>query len=129
MQFVDAVKTCVIQKYADFNGRASRSEFWWFYLANIVVCWVWSFVVGMFVGGVSSLTDTNLSFGTILAYLPSLALLVPGIAVCVRRLHDIGKSGWWYLVAFICCIGGLYLLYLCAQPSDGENEYGPVPVD
>lgn len=129
MDFVPAVKTCLMEKYADFNGRASRSEFWWFWLASFI----FNAVVGGVFSGIavaaSAAAGSDMSWITYLGNVVELAILVPSIAVTVRRLHDIGKSGWWCLIALVCCIGGLYLLYLCAQESDADNEYGPVPMD
>lgn len=129
MDFVPAVKTCLMEKYADFNGRASRSEFWWFLLASFI----FNAVVGGVFSGIavaaSAAAGSDMSWITYLGNVVELVILVPSIAVTVRRLHDIGKSGWWYLIAFVCCIGGIYLIYLCAQESDGDNEYGPVPMD
>ena len=101
---ISAVKTC-FQKYVDFSGRAARPEFWWFFLFQIVV---------MIVTGMVS----NILYG-----LAALALLLPGLAVGARRLHDIGKSGWWLLIGLIPLVG-LYLLYLLAQPTGPANEYG-----
>lgn len=98
------------------EGRASRSEFWWAVLANFLA----SFAVG-FVGGF--IGDDG-----VLGGLFSLAAIVPGVCVCVRRLHDVGKSGWLSLVGLIPLIGGLILLYFEVQPSDPQaNQYGPVP--
>lgn len=110
MNFVDAVKQC-FTKYVAFEGRASRSEYWWWALFIFVV----SIVLGMANAGM-------------LANLFSLGTLLPSLAVGVRRLHDIGKSGWWLLLCFIPLIGWLVLLYWAVQPSaGGDNAYGPVP--
>ncbi len=102
-----AVKTC-LNKYVDFSGRAARPEFWWFFLFQIIV---------MVITGMVS---------EILNGLAALALLLPGLAVGARRLHDIGKSAWLLLVGLIPFIGWLVLLYWCAQPSGASNEYGAV---
>lgn len=109
MTYLEAVKTC-LSKYADFKGRASRSEFWWFVLFQVVV----SFVLGL------------ISYS--LQGLAALALLLPGLAVGARRLHDIGKSGWLQLVGLIPLIGWLLLIYWFVQPTTpGSNEYGDGP--
>jgi uncharacterized membrane protein YhaH (DUF805 family) len=101
-----AVKTC-FNKYADFNGRAARPEFWWF-----VVFWIVVFAVTSIVSHY-------------LYALAVLALLVPMLAVGARRLHDTGKSGWFQLLGLIPLIGGLVVIYLMAQPSQpGANQYG-----
>ncbi|MDP3761704.1 MAG: DUF805 domain-containing protein [Ramlibacter sp.] len=101
-----AVKTC-FNKYADFSGRAARPEFWWFFLFQIVVL-----LVARIIGG------------DILYGLVALALLLPSLAVGARRLHDIGKSAWFLLLALIPLIGFLVLLYFFVQPSGPANEYG-----
>ena len=106
MNFTDAVATC-FKKYADFEGRASRTEFWWFVLFTIVVS---------IVGGAI--------FRNWVMSLINLALFVPSIAVGARRLHDIGKSGWLQLLWIIPLIGWAILIYWAAQPSGPDNEYG-----
>ena len=106
-----AVKTC-LTKYAEFNGRAARPEFWWFVLAQMVVGLILNMVLPL-VGG-----------------LFSLAMLVPSLAVGSRRLHDIGKTGWLQLLGFIPIIGWIILIYWAAQPGEtGTNKYGPPPTD
>lgn len=110
MNFVTAVKTVLTEKYATFTGRARRSEYWWFVLAN--------FLIGLIVGFIDI---------TILTGIVNLLLIVPSLAVGARRLHDIGKSGWWLLLALIPLVN-LYLIYLFVKDSQpGENEYGPNP--
>jgi uncharacterized membrane protein YhaH (DUF805 family) len=106
-EFIAAVKTC-FQKYVDFSGRAARPEFWWFFLFQIAVL----VVTGM-------LSST-------LNMLAGLAMLLPGLAVGARRLHDIGKSGWWLLIGLIPIVGFFVLLYFFVQPTGGANEYGGV---
>jgi uncharacterized membrane protein YhaH (DUF805 family) len=100
----------VLQNYATFNGRARRSEYWYFVLFNVII----SFVLG-FVGGMMG--------STILSSIYSLAVLIPGIAVGVRRMHDVGKSGWFVLIP----VYGLILA--CTDGEAGENMYGPNPKD
>ena len=95
----------VLQNYATFKGRASRSEYWYFVLFNVI----FSIVLG-FVSGIVDLP--------ILYTIYSLVLLIPSIAVSVRRMHDVGKSGWFVLIP----IYGLILA--CTQGVKGENEYG-----
>ncbi|RZK24070.1 MAG: DUF805 domain-containing protein [Hymenobacter sp.] len=105
--FLDAIKS----KYAQFSGRARRAEYWQFFLFNIIVSIVLNVLVrttgSMLIAGVSGLV--------------SLALLIPGIAVGVRRMHDVNKSGWFILVP-------IYNLILAVTPGTvGPNEYGPDP--
>ena len=114
MDFKTAVTTVLQKKYADFNGRASRSEFWWFTL--------FAFVVNML---------ANIIFGAIglgfLAMIVSLALLVPSIAVAVRRLHDRDMIGWWVLLGLVPVIN-IALLVICAlEGTTGPNKYGADP--
>jgi uncharacterized membrane protein YhaH (DUF805 family) len=129
MQFLEAIETCVVKKYCDFEGRASRSEFWWYTLGYVIVSYAWSFIMGLITGAsVMAGMDGNFQFSAIqlLSYIPTFALLLPTLGVGARRLHDIGKSGWWQLLYLICC-GGLVLLYFFVQDSEGDNQYGPRP--
>ena len=100
----------VLQNYATFKGRASRSEYWYFVLFNVI----FSIVLG-FVSGIVDLP--------ILYNIYSLALLIPSIAVAVRRMHDVGKSGWFVLIPIYD------LILACTQGVKGENEYGTEPND
>ena len=101
--------------YADFNGRARRKEYWMFTLVNIIVSFVLGFVCGLI----------HLPW---LAYIYAFGVMVPAIAVAARRLHDVGKSGWFMLISLIPVVGGLYLIYVLAQDGEpGNNAYGPNP--
>lgn len=116
--FVDAVKICLTEKYCDFNGRARRSEYWWFCLCNFVL----SYVVNL-IGGLISPT-----VGMVLTCIVTLGLLLPGLGVCVRRLHDIGKSGWLVLLSLIPLVGAIILIvWFCKDSDRGSNAYGPSP--
>ena len=105
MNFTQAVTTC-LTKYVTFSGRASRPEFWWFFLFQLVVSLVLSMV-----------SET-------LSGLAALLLLLPSLAVGARRLHDIGRTGWWQLLLFTG-IGFFLLLFWWVQPS-GDSERFPV---
>ena len=110
-----AVRAC-IHKYATFDGRAARSEFWWFTLAVVIGNVIFSIIAGITGLGLISLVY-------------SLAILLPSIAVGVRRLHDLDKTGWLYLVVLVPLLGALYLIYLFIQEgTKGENKYGPDPL-
>lgn len=110
MDFMTAVKTC-FSKYVTFEGRASRSEYWWFILFILI-----GQVVLLFVFEPLSLIFL-------------LAVLLPNLAVVVRRLHDVDKSGWWYLIFLVPLIGGLLLLYwFVTEGTRGPNQYGPDPL-
>jgi len=112
----------VWKKYAVFNGRSRRKEYWYFVLFNLIV--------GMALGLVDSMTGMyNYEAGLgLLSGVYSLAVIIPGIAVGVRRLHDTGRSGWWLLIGLIPFIGAIVLIVFCVQDSQpGENGYGPNP--
>ena len=114
----------VIRQYADFNGRARRKEYWMFILFNVIFA-----IAAMLL---DTLLGINFAEGTggPLYILYALFALIPGLAVAVRRLHDIGKSGWMLLIAFIPLIGGIWLIVLmCTDSDSGSNEYGPNPKD
>ncbi|MEO0008252.1 MAG: hypothetical protein RJA20_2448, partial [Bacteroidota bacterium] len=96
----------VLRQYADFEGRARRKEFWMFALFNII------FAVSALV------LDSLLGTGAILYFVYVLGMVVPGLAVAVRRLHDVGKSGWMYLIAFIPLVGAIWLLVLFVTDSE-----------
>lgn len=120
MTWTGAIKRCLQEKYADFNGRASRSEFWKFTIS----CWLFNSLVQILLGPFAG--DGSAAAETIPALI-SLALLLPSLAVGVRRLHDTGRTGWWLLIGLVPIIG-LYLLYCYLQGSQcGANKYGPQP--
>lgn len=114
MGFTEAV-TSVFNKFLVVEGRSRRSEYWYFVLAIII-------------GSLGfGLIDSLLGIG-LLGFLFQLAVLIPSITVGVRRLHDIGKSGWWMLIGLIPLIGTLVLLYFFVLDSEpGENQYGANP--
>lgn len=106
MKFGPAVSTC-LSKYATFSGRATRSEFWWFYLFTFLINWI-----------------ASLAAGNLVSLLISLAFVLPLWAAGARRLHDIGRTGWWQLL-FITVIGILLLIFWYAQETKPEeNKYG-----
>ena len=105
----------VLKDYVVFTGRARRQEYWMFVLINVIISVVLS-VIDMAIGM------------RILTSLYSLALLLPSLAVGVRRLHDTGKSGWFLLIALIPLIGAMWLIVVLATAgATGDNEYGPDP--
>ena len=105
----------VLKKYADFSGRARRKEYWMFFLINIII--------GIVLGFLATILKTS-----ILSNIYSIAVLIPGIAVCIRRLHDIGKSGWWWFIALIPLVGPIWLLVLvCTEGDSSNNQYGSNP--
>ena len=120
MNFSESISTCM-GKYGTFSGRASRSEFWWFYLFALLLQWGASVVGAVSLGG----SGSDMAMGAdILSGSVALALLMPGLASSVRRLHDIGRSGWWVLIAFTG-IGLLLLIFWWAKEGEKiENSYG-----
>src|SRR5262249_46134902 len=112
----------VWKKYAVFDGRARRKEYWMFFLFNLLVS------IGLLViDNVSGLTKATDGLNP-LNSLYALAAFLPGLGVAVRRLHDTGRSGWWLLVAFIPLVGAILLLiWMVTEGNPGSNEYGPDP--
>ena len=115
MSFMESITT-VLQKYCDFNGRARRSEYWWFALAYSIL------------SSVLSALSQNSTIFMILNLIVALGLLLPSLGVSVRRLHDIGKSGWYLLFALIPVVGAIIvIIWHCKDSQPGENQYGPNP--
>lgn len=122
MSFGQAISS-VFKNYANFNGRARRSEFWFFALFNLIIYLVAS-VINYLIAGSS---DTTSIIG-IIYLLYSLATILPSLAVSWRRLHDIGKSGAYILFILIPLVGWIFLLAWFVKDSDmGENRFGPNP--
>jgi uncharacterized membrane protein YhaH (DUF805 family) len=112
----------VLQNYFNFNGRARRKEYWFFMLFNVIFA-----IVAAVIDNVLGIASAELGYGPIYG-LYALATFIPGIAVSIRRLHDIGKSGWYFLLGIIPCVGGIILLVFALTPGDPyDNEYGPDP--
>ena len=112
----------VLQKYATFSGRARRSEYWYFVLFNIIFA-IAAIILDILLG----LAWQGVGYGPIYG-LYLLATIIPSIAVAVRRLHDVGKSGWFLLIALIPIIGAIWLLVLyCKEGDKGSNDYGADP--
>ncbi|HVN14070.1 MAG TPA: DUF805 domain-containing protein [Kineosporiaceae bacterium] len=120
MSFQDAVRVCLTQKYADFTGRARRSEYWWFV--------VFSIIVGIIASIIDSIIRTRWNNGYgLIQMLANLALIIPGLAVGARRLHDTGRTAWWLLIGLVPIVGYIVLLIFFVQDSQGENQYGQSP--
>jgi uncharacterized membrane protein YhaH (DUF805 family) len=116
-EFMECVKYC-FNHYSRFRGRARRPEYWYFVLFNFLVGLALGFIDGMLFGFANDVSIFNSLY--------SLAILVPSIAVGARRLHDIGRSGWWQLLWFIPIIGWIIMIiWLASRGEDGANEYGP----
>ena len=108
MSFSDSIKS-VFSQYAGFNGRARRSEYWWFTLFTMIV----SGIIG------AILPD--------FAWIWTLIVLVPSLAVSIRRLHDVGKSGWFYLWVLLPLVGHIIVLIQFCKDSTEDNQWGPNP--
>lgn len=122
--FLDTIKS----RYVDFKGRSTRSEYWYFILFIFIISIILSLVDTLLINPALGMTPPEAAKGGLLAPIFALAVLLPKIAVGIRRLHDIGKSGWWYLIILIPIIGVLVLIYFFVQDSQvGENVYGLNP--
>ena len=122
MTFTQAISS-VFKNYANFNGRARRSEYWFFELFMLIISAVVYLVDYLITGGAAVYNFVDIIYG-----LFSLAILVPSLAVAWRRLHDIGKSGVYWLFIFIPLVGWIFLLAWFVKDSDlGENRFGPNP--
>ena len=111
--FLDIIK----KRYADFDGRATRSEYWYFILFYIIIAIILGMIDTFVVNPMLGMDAIDAGRGGILQMVFALGVLIPSIAIGVRRLHDIGKSGWWMLISFVPVIGFFVLLYFFVQKS------------
>lgn len=134
MSFGESIRTC-FSKYATFTGRASRAEFWWFYLFVAIINLILVLPYYGLAIGASLVTDSSVATVLLIAstvwlliwMAASIALLIPFIAAGCRRLHDSGKSGWLLLLLLVPC-GGIALVVLWVlEATPGENFFGPPP--
>lgn len=131
-EMIECVKLCLTKKYAQFEGRATRKEYWTYaltlgvfflllhILASIFISAFWAMDSYGFASGIAIFFD-------IIHLLLSLATIVPSIAVAVRRLHDIGRSGWYLLLMLIPIVGPIILLVFFCTDSKPDNQFGPNP--
>ena len=134
----------VLKRYWDFNGRTARKEFWMFTVISVsisIILMILDLVIGAqivlyqpaaFGGdaatGIAPITPTPIEIG-MLQNIYALAVFLPSLGVAVRRLHDTGRSGWWWLMNFICCVGWIVLLvFYVTRGTEGDNKYGPDPL-
>ena len=111
-----------LKKYAVFEGRARRKEYWYFFLFYLII----SFILGI-IDAVTGTYSREAGMG-LLGGIFALAMFIPSLAVSVRRLHDTDRSGWWLLIGFIPLIGAIVLLVFMVQRSNpGQNQYGAIP--
>ena len=119
---IEWYKKVVFENYANFNGRARRSEYWYFALMNFIIL-----IVAAVLDNLLGITFGVLPYGYLYLFV-ALAVFIPGLAVSVRRLHDVGKSGWFYFIAIIPIVGAIWLLVLfCSEGEQRENQYGANP--
>ncbi len=112
----------VLKQYADFNGRARRMEYWMYVLFNVMVAFIL-----LLIDNIIGIAFEDIGYGP-LYLLYCFAIVIPSIAVAVRRLHDSGRSRWWILISLVPLIGGIWFLVLMLMDSDpGDNQYGPSP--
>jgi uncharacterized membrane protein YhaH (DUF805 family) len=122
MNPIDSLVTC-FQKYVGFEGRASRSEYWWFFLLTFIASFIAGIIDAILFG--IELTDP-----TPITWALQIGVLLPSLAVAVRRLHDIGKSGWYIFIALIPIAGIIILIvWYCSDGDHVSNMYGPVPTN
>ena len=113
---------CITNKYVCFSGRARRKEYWMFVLFNCIV----AFIVALISGILARATDV--AAFALLGTIYNLAVILPSMGVLVRRFHDIGKSGWWWLIGLVPFVGWIVILVFCCLDSQpGGNQYGPNP--
>ena len=119
---IEWYKKVVFQNYANFSGRARRSEYWYFFLTYLITA-----IIASIIDNVAGLNFEPLPYGPF--YLANaLLVLIPSLAVGIRRLHDVGKSGWFLLILFIPLIGAIwFIVILCKEGDKGINAYGPDP--
>lgn len=108
MNFGESLSTC-FSKYANFDGRAPRSEYWWWALFVVIVQITAEYTY------------------PVLGVIVLIGILIPTIAVTARRLHDIDRSGWWQLIGLIPLVGLIVMIYWLVQPTGPDNRFGPAP--
>lgn len=117
IDFGTSIKTCLKDKYVSFSGRASRSEYWYFVL--------FTFICNLIASAGNIISP---SLGTYCSYVLSIIFFLPQLGVSVRRLHDINRSGWYYLLALIPILGWIVLLiFFCLKSNEGPNRFGESP--
>ena len=119
------------KNYVNFKGRASRGQYWWVVLANalinVVLMTVYFTQLSVDQYGYSTVSSLGAAASGISA-LYALAVIIPTLSLSIRRLHDTGRSVWWYLINFVPCVGGIiFFVFTCLAGTDGNNQYGPDP--
>jgi uncharacterized membrane protein YhaH (DUF805 family) len=117
MNFVEAISSG-FNNYVTFSGRAQRSAYWWWVLFELIVL-----IVAQILDGILFGATTPVLYG-----IAALGLLLPSIAVAIRRLHDLDRTGWWFLLVFTGIGGIVLLIWFCMKGTTGPNRYGPDPL-
>jgi uncharacterized membrane protein YhaH (DUF805 family) len=125
---MDLIKQCLTTKYATFSDRASRKEYWGFVLFYMSFLVVSVIILGATGGGEWAIWISSIL--SLLLGILSLLLVIPSLAVYIRRLHDTDHSAWWLFIAFVPIIGAIVLLYfLIIKGTEGTNRFGPDPLE
>jgi len=125
VSFEEAVKRA-LANYCCFTGRASRSEYWWFYLFNLILSGVITIVFAILAALFHSTVPATI--GYFVNFAVALALLLPTLGLWFRRLHDTGRSGWWWLISLIPFVGVIIMIvFLCKESQPETNKYGEMP--
>lgn len=128
MNMIDAVKS-FYTNYVNFSGRSPRSAYWWWFLFYLIISVIIAVLEG---GGSGGATEGGFSYnysGGPIAIVWSLVNLIPAIAIGIRRLHDLDKSGWWLLIGLVPLVGAIVLLvWYCSKGTTGANRFGPDPL-
>ncbi len=124
VSFSDAVRRALTVNYCNFEGRASRSEYWWFCLFSSIIGFAFG-LIGLIAGGPGT---TGYTIVQVINWLVSLVFILPSLGLCVRRLHDTGRSAWNLLWILLPVIGWIIIIVYYVQDSNpGDNQYGPEP--
>lgn len=126
---IEMYKKVVFENYTNFNGRAQRSEYWYFVLTNLCIL-ISLLVIGGIIGALFSSENGAVGgalFGYMIYALYSLVIMIPGFAVFARRMHDVDKSGWIFLIAFLPFGAIVLVVFLCTEGTRGVNKYGEDP--
>ncbi len=123
---MSAAVRAALSNFTNFSGRAARAEYWWWALSVFILLIIVGLIDAVVIAPILGFEPGDENAGQPLSVIVSLVLLIPNIAVGVRRLHDSDRSGWWLLLSFIPILGFLVLIYFLVQPSSpGENRFGP----
>jgi len=121
---IDWYKKVMVENYANFEGRARRSEYWYFALTNVIITFALYILV---IIGAAAESPIITIMGSILVLVYALATVIPSLAVAARRLHDTNKSGWMLLIGLIPIAGIILLVFYCTEGDKNANQYGPDP--